>query len=81
MAHTPFLAWLSPAVPRLHWNSVRIKETASFSLIWAVQVAVALLLLPVLLFVLAVGGVGILLVWLTGTGQKASSPVDQSQDE
>ena len=77
MALTRFLAWLPPALPRFPCILARIKAIALFALVWAAQVAVALVVLPVVLLVLAVGGAGILIAWLTGTGRKACSPEDQ----
>ncbi len=80
MTLTPILAWLCLLSPRLRWRTARVKAMASFTLVWAVQVTLALLLLPVLVFVLAVGGMGILIVWLTGTGRRSSSAQDHTHD-
>jgi hypothetical protein len=80
MTLTPFLAWLCPSVPRLHWRTARIKSTISFALVWTVQVAVAILLLPALLVVLAISGVGIVILWLVGAGRRVQSSESQSDD-
>ncbi|MGC8641764.1 MAG: hypothetical protein ACP5XB_18000 [Isosphaeraceae bacterium] len=80
MTLTPFLAWLCPSVPRLHWNATRIKSSISFLLIWAVQVALAILLLPALLIVLAISGVGVVIVWLASAFRQVLSAEHQADD-
>ena len=81
MTLTPFLAWLCPSVSRPHWNTARIKSTISFAFVWAVQVAVAILLLPALLIVLAISGVGIVIVWLASAFRQASPTDNQLHDD
>jgi hypothetical protein len=71
MTNSSFLSWLGPLAPRLCWSSGGRKATASFFLVWAVQVALAVLLLPALLVVLAISGTGIVILWLAGVLRKA----------
>lgn len=54
----------------MHGKTRRVKLSASSLLIWAVQVAVAILLLPALLIVLVITGVAIVILWLTSVFKK-----------
>lgn len=79
MTLTPLLAWLCPSVPKAARGTGRLKAIVSFLSIWVVQVALAILLLPVLLLVLIVGGLGAFTVWLTGV-RRGTSPGDEHSE-